>query len=182
MISGNDGSIDDSNGAPGAPRWYVIYTKPHSENRVWNELQKKGISVFLPKTKEVRFRKHGLEEHIVPLFPNYLFARFVIPEDYYRVKWARGLKRIVGSGDTPIPLDDSIVAFLRQQADQNGLIIAKPGLIVGDKVRVDQGPLKGLRGVVHGQMDSKGRVRVLMDILHSQAKVELPHSHLRKYA
>jgi len=166
---------------PGFPHWYVIYTKPHSEDLVQGEFQKKGISVFLPKIREVRFRKGRLQEQIEPLFPNYLFANFTIPDSYYDVKWARGVKRIIGSGDMPIPLDDSIVIYIRQQLDRKGLIRPKPSLKVGDLVRVKEGPLEGLGGVVHGQIDSKGRVKILMDVLHSGAKVKLPYSHLKRY-
>jgi len=145
------------------------------------ELEKKAICVFLPKIRETRFRKHKWQERIQPLFPNYLFARFMIPDAYYDVKWARGVKRIAGSGDVPTPLDDSIVSFLREQANEKGLIQPKPNLKKGDKVRVKQGPLEGLWGIVRGEIDSKHRIKILMDILHSGAKVELPYSYLEKY-
>jgi len=161
-------------------RWYVIYTKPHSENQAQEQLERKQIPVFLPKIRQVKFRKHKLQERIQPLFPSYIFARFTIPEDYYDVKWARGVKRIVGSGDMPIPLDDSIVIFLREQVNEKGLIQPTPNLRNGDKIRVKQGPLEGLWGIIHDEVDPKGRVKVLMDILHSGAKVELPYSYVER--
>jgi transcriptional antiterminator RfaH len=162
-------------------QWYVLYTKPHSEDQAHEELEKKAITVFLPKIREVRFRRQKLQEAIQPLFPNYLFARFAIPDEYYDVKWARGVKRIVGSGDMPIPLDDSIVGFLQEQVNEHGLMQPRPKVKAGDKVRVKQGPLEGLWGIVEGDMDAKGRVKVLMEILHSGARVELPFSYLEKY-
>ena len=116
-----------------------------------------------------------------PFFPSYLFARFVYPNDYYAVKWAKGVQRIVGSGDTPIPLDDSIVIFLKNQVNREGVIQQQPDLKDGDKVLVRQGPLEGLWGVVNGKTDGKGRVKILMDILHNGAKVALPHSYVQKY-
>jgi transcriptional antiterminator RfaH len=158
----------------GCRRWYVLYTKPRSEDLAQDQLEEKDISVFLPKIRELR-------ESIQPMFRNYIFARFSIPEEYYDVKWARGVKRIVGSGDTPIPLDDSIVIFLKEQVNEDGLVQQQPSLKDGDKVRVKQGPLEGLWGIVHGGIDSKHRVKVLMDILHSGAKVELPYSFVEKY-
>ena len=166
---------------PGFPHWYVIYTKPHSEDQAQRELQKKGIFVFLPKISEFRFRKGKLRQQTEPLFPNYLFAKFTIHDSYYDVKWARGVKRIVGNGDMPIPLDDSIVIYIRQQVDKGGLGRPKSSLKVGDRVRVKQGPLEGLCGVVQGQIDSKTRVKILMDALHAGARVELPYSHVKRY-
>ena len=162
-------------------RWYVIYTKPHNEDLAREQLENKNIFVFLPKIREVRFRNDKLREAVQPLFPSYIFAQFTIPDEYYDVKWARGVKRIVGSGDLPTPLDDSIVVFLRDQADHEGLIQPQPQIRQGDKVRVKQGPLEGLWGTVQGEIDGKGRVKVLMDILHAGAKIELPFNYVEKY-
>lgn len=168
-------SIDQS-----ARRWYVIYTKPRAENMAREQLETKDVPVFLPKIRHVRFQKQVMKESIQPLFPSYLFARFTIPDEYYRVKWARGVKRIVGNGSVPIPLDDSIVVFLMEKANENGLIQPKFTLKDGDQVRVRQGPLQGLWGVVQGRVDAKGRVRILMDILRSGAKVELPYPFVER--
>jgi|GEM_PF-665263 len=162
-------------------QWYVIYTKSRAEDLAREQLENKNIFVFLPKIREVRFRNDKLREAVQPLFPSYIFAQFTIPDEYYDVKWARGVKRIVGSGDMPTPLDDSIVVFLRDQADHEGLIQPQPQIRQGDKVRVKQGPLEGLWGTVQGEIDGKGRVKVLMDILHAGAKIELPFNYVEKY-
>jgi transcriptional antiterminator RfaH len=161
--------------------WYVIYTKPRAEEVAEEELEKKAISVFLPRIRQIRFRKHRLREHIEPLFPNYIFARFTIPDDYYDVIWTKGVKRIVGGGVMPVPLDDSVVIFLKQQSDERDLIQPKRNLKTGDRVRVKQGPLRGLWGVVRGEINAKGRIRILMDILRSGTRVELPYSYVERY-
>ncbi len=133
---------NDSDGTRHARHWYVIYTKPHAEDLVQEQLEKRDIPVFLPKICEFRFRRHKLRECIQPLFPNYLFARFTIPDEYYDVKWAKGVKYIVGSGDMSLYLDDSIVIFLKEQVNKKGLIESQHNLKYGDKVRVLQGPLE----------------------------------------
>ena len=161
--------------------WYVIYTKPRAEEVAEEELGKKAISDFLPRIRQIRVRKHRLRECIQPLFPNYVFARFIIPDEYYDVIWAKGVKRIVGGRGAPVPLDDSVVLFLKQQSDERDLIQPKPNLKTGDTVRVKQGPLRGLWGVVSGEIDAKGRVRILMDILRSGTRVKLPYSYVERY-
>jgi transcriptional antiterminator RfaH len=161
-------------------KWYVLYTKPNSEDMAQEQLEKKDITVFLPRIREVKFRNRRLQERVQPLFPSYIFARFAIPDEYYDVKWAKGVKRIVGSGDMPIPLDDSIVVYLRAQTNEKGHIQPRSKLQDGDKVRINQGPLAGLWGVVKGRADAKGRVKILMDILHAGARIELPYSYVEK--
>lgn len=172
--------VEASADSAASRRWYVIYTKPHSEDLAREQLESKGLAIFSPKIREVRFRRHKMREIIQPLFPSYIFARFAMPDEYYDVKWAKGVKRIVGSGDLPIPLDDSIVVFLREQTNEQGLVHPRPNLRIGDKIRVRQGPLEGLFGIIQGELDAKGRVKVLMDILHSGAKVELPFSYVER--
>jgi transcriptional antiterminator RfaH len=160
--------------------WYVIYTKPRSEDVAREELERKEVPVFLPRIRYVSFQRHRTHESIEPLFPNYLFARFTVPEEYYYVKWTRGVKRVLGNGHTPVPLDDSIVIFLKEKTNEKGLIQPEFNLKYGDRVRVRQGPLQGLWGIVQGHVDAKGRVRVLMDILRSGAVVELPYSFVER--
>lgn len=171
----------DSEGNLLASHWYAIYTKPHAEDLAQEQLEKRDIPVFLPKICEFRFRRHKLRECIQPLFPNYLFARFTIPHEYYQVKWTKGVKRIVGSGDIPLYLDDSIIIFLKEQVSEKGLIHPQPQLKNGDKIRITQGPLEGLWGIVQGGVDAKGRVKILMDILNTGAKIELPRSYVEKF-
>jgi transcriptional antiterminator RfaH len=180
-ISNALNNSNDLNGASGACHWYVIYTKPRSEDLAQEELERKDIVAFLPRVLETRFRRNRMQELIQPLFPSYLFARFAYPNDYYDVRWAKGVKRIVGSGNLPVPLDDSIVIFLKNQVNDEGLIQKQPDLKDGDNVLVKQGPLEGLQGVVNGKIDAKGRVKILIDILHTGAKVALPHSYVQKY-
>ncbi len=185
-LNGQNGSnksniSNDLNATNGSRHWYVIYTKPRSEDMAREQLEKKEIPVFLPRIREVKFRRRRLQERVQPLFPSYLFARFAIPDEYYNVKWARGVRRIVGSGTMPLPLDDSIVVFLIEQADEKGLIEPQPSLKDGDRVRVKEGPLAGLWGVVQGSVDARGRVKILMDILHAGARIKLPYSFVERF-
>jgi len=161
-------------------KWYVIYTKPCSEDRARDHLERKDIHVFLPKMRECRYSSKGEEAKIKPLFPNYLFAHMAYPDDYYTVIWTKGVRRIVGNGTEPIPLDDSVVDFLKRQAEEKGFIQPSPRLKIGDAVRVRNGPLEGLIGITDGTIDEKGRIKVLMDFLKEGARVEIPYSFIEK--
>ena len=162
-------------------KWYVIYTKPSSEDMAKDHIERENIHVFLPKIRECYYSSKRKEAKIKPLFPNYLFARMAYPDDYYKVIWARGVRRIVGNGTEPIPLDDSVVDFFRIQTEEKGFIQPSPRLKIGDTVRVKNGPLGGLIGIIDGSMDEKGRIKVLMDFLKEGARVEIPYSFLERH-
>lgn len=161
-------------------RWYVVYTKPRGEDTARDHLERRKISVFLPRIREYHYSSRGRVAKVKPLFPNYLFARMAYPEDYYTVIWAKGVRRVVDNGSEPIPLNDSIVDFFRRQCEENGFIRPSPNLLIGDMIRVRNGPLEGLIGIIDGTMDEKGRVKVLLNFLKEGARVEIPCSFLER--
>jgi transcriptional antiterminator RfaH len=162
------------------PKWYAIYTKPRSEDMAKDRLERRDIPVFLPKIRECHYSSKGKDAKIKPLFPNYLFAHMAYPDDYYTVIWAKGVRRIVGNGSQPVPLDDSIVHFFKRQTGEKGFIQPSVQLKIGDMVRVRNSPLEGLIGIIDGSMDAKGRIKVLMDFLKEGTRVEIPYSFLER--
>jgi transcription elongation factor/antiterminator RfaH len=170
-----------SNPVDDAQKWYVIYTKPFAEDIARENLEQKNIDVFLPKIRESRYSSKGQDVRIKPLFPNYLFAQMAYPDDYYAVIWAKGVRRIVGNGTQPIPLDDSVVDFFKKQTEEKGFIQPSSKLRIGDTVRIRNGALEGLIGIIDGSIDEKGRIKVLMDFLKEGTRIEVPYSYLERY-
>ena len=158
-------------------KWYVTFTKPRSEDTARYYLEQKGIEVFYPRLFLPLSSRSGRQ--IVSLFPNYLFVRIDLAStEYFRVVWCRGVKRFVSFGETPSPVEDNVVDFLRDQADPCGLITAKSNLKVGAEVQITKGPFKGLQGIIQEPPDTKSRVKVLMAILSRQVQVEVPANYI----
>ncbi|MEW6442921.1 MAG: transcription termination/antitermination NusG family protein [bacterium] len=160
--------------------WYVVYTKPHAEEVARDHLEQKMIHVFLPRIDEGRPAPQGRQKRVVPLFPSYLFVKISVPHDYYKVIWAKGVKRMVGNTEGPLPLDDSIIDFLEKRTGKEGYIRPVDRWRRMDPVRVTSGPLEGLMGLVDGSTDSRGRVKVLMRFLREGSRVEVPAWCLEK--
>ena len=167
---------------PAFERWYVVYTKPRAEELARRELERKKVHVFLPKVEERSPAFGRGPVRITPLFPGYLFVRISIPDDYYKVIWARGVKRLVGNGAGPLPLDDSVIDFLKTKTGERGFIRPTNVFRHQDRVRVKKGLFEGLLGVVDGCLDKRGRIRVLMSLLGDRTHVVLPSCLLEKCA
>jgi transcriptional antiterminator RfaH len=154
-------------------KWYVVVTKARSEEVARFHLTRKGIEAFYPKLFLPVSNKPG--RHIVSLFPNYLFVRIdVATPEYSQVAWCRGVKRLVSFGGTPAVVEEHIIDFMRERADQDGLIMARPDVKIGDEVQITSGPFKGLVGIIQEPPNSKCRVKVLMGILSRNVQVEVP--------
>jgi transcription antitermination factor NusG len=150
--------------------WYVVSAKLRREKFAAVELARRGVEVFLPQLVLI----NGREGRVRPLFPGYLFANLRLPVDARRVVWTPGVRKLVTfEGEAP-PLPPDAVAFLRAQAGPDGLIAVRPRpLPVGHRVRVTDGPLAGLVGIIENPPDARGRVSVLMDILRTQTRVSI---------
>jgi transcription elongation factor/antiterminator RfaH len=152
--------------------WYVVYSKPRREEFAQTHLRRKGLEVFFPRLS-LRNCKSGLEQ-CVPLFPNYLFVRLQLPEEYAYAIWSPGVKTIVSFNGVPAPIDEEIVTLLQQQADSGDILNGRPNLTVGQEVRIKDGPLEGLLGIIQDPPDARGRVGVLLQLLNRQVKVAVP--------
>ena len=157
--------------------WYVVYTKPHKEDSAQFHLRLKGLEVFFPRLLLPQsFRKR---KQIVPLFPNYLFVRIQLSEEYQFVVWSPGIRRFVSFNDAPAAMDEVVVKYLMQQANAAGVIAARSNLKVGQEVRISGGPFDGLAGIIQEPPDARGRVTVLMELLSRRIQVEVPVQFVR---
>lgn len=157
--------------------WYVVYSKPYKEEQVQLHLGLKGIESFFPRLEMPASINRG--RTITPLFPNYLFARIALATEAHYVIWSPGVKRIVSFSDTPVPLEENIIAFLRERADERGVIRAQSQLSAGQQVEITGGPFDGFVGIIENPPNAKGRVKILLKLLSRQISVRLGVEFIR---
>jgi len=114
-------------------------------------------------------RKH--QEVIEPLFPCYLFSRFM-PDSHYRmITYTRGVRKVVGGTDGPWPVPDEVIDFIRAQ-ERDGFITIRGGEVSpGDRVRIIEGPFAGFTGIFERQMKGSERVLLLLNVIGYQARM-----------
>ena len=154
--------------------WYVINTKPKKEFQVERLFTEGGIEIYNPKYLH--------EERIKPFFPGYEFISFDFPDQYRLVKYTRGVKRVVGVREIPVPIPNEVIHEIKSR-EVNGLIEVdkygeKPE--VGDEIEVVEGPLKGLRGVFKKELTAKERVLILLNYVTYQAQLIIEKEKLKK--
>src|SRR2546427_6582480 len=149
-------------------QWYVARTKARKEDYAVQQLERRGVGVFMPRILE-----WGRDE-VAPLFPGYLFVHIALLEHYYRVVWAPGVRSFVAFGATPTPVQESVISFLAASAGEGGVIRPLAPFRAGDRVQIKSGPLAGLFAVVQRPCSGRGRVQILLDFLRRGATVELP--------
>ncbi len=162
--------------------WYVIQTKPSNEHRVETNLSNQEIEVFFPKCEKFQYAQGRLVQKIKPLFPNYLFAKLDIDTHYYKVKWTRGVSKILGVGGEPIPISEKVVLTIQERTGENNLVSLDDGLVQGSVVQFTSGPFKDLMGVFDKKMSDGKRVKVLLNLIGVDVPVQVSKYQIKKVA
>ena len=155
-----------------ALQWFVVRTKARREQFAQDQLLRREVETFLPRILEpARFR---LKPLVAPLFPGYLFVHIELDEQYFDVVWTPGVGRFIGFGALPCPVDDGVIGFLYARVGQEGIVRVERAFKEGDVVRITHGPFEGLIGIIENPGHGRGRVRVLMELLRRQTRVDVP--------
>ena len=162
--------------------WYALQTKPSNERRVEINLLNQEIEVFLPLFETYQYQSKQTVRRIKPLFPNYLFAKLDIDAHYYKVKWTRGVIKILGVGSEPISISEKVIETIKARMGENNLVVLDVGIEEGNIVQFTSGPFKDLMGVFDKKMSDGKRVRVLLNLIGIDVPVQVSRWQIKKVA
>jgi transcription termination/antitermination protein NusG len=170
-------------------RWYTIHTYAGYENAVERNLKQridslgmegKIFKVIVPTEKKIRVKsgKRIVEEE--KIYPGYILVRMIVDDDsWFVVRNTPRVTGFVGSGNTPVPMEESEVASLmkRMAADVPKHRI---DLVKNDPVVIVDGPFKDLEGKVGEIDEDRGKVKVMVSMFGRETPVELDFLQIRK--
>ncbi len=162
-------------------KWFAIQTKPRYEEKALCFLSRKAIPTFLPRLM-VR-RRHGSRtwQALEPLFPGYLFGRFVAEDSSIdKIRWTPGISRILGAEGEPVPVPEDFIAGLWERVVERGYIAPAPDLLSGTRVRFKGGPFALLEAIIDRPTSRADRVRVLLELLNLRLSVEVEVDDLER--
>jgi len=157
--------------------WFAVRVKFRHEKTVSLALRGKGFSEFLPLYKS-QHRSGGRTRHVeLPLFPTYLFCQFD-PQRPLPILTTPGVFDITGGHDGFWPVDSEQIAAVRAIAASGLPSAPVPYGKAGDGVFVEQGPLRGTKGVLE-RCKNGDRLVVSIGILQRSVAVEIDSSWVR---
>ncbi len=147
----HDTEIRRSYGEAGAnPKpfsWFAVQVRTRQELGISEHLQSNGYEWFLPLSRCQKRWSDRIKEVQSPLFPGYLFCRFD-PLDRLPILKIPGVIQVVGSNRQPIPVDEDEIRAIQVLVASGAPNQPCPYLEIGDKVRIESGPLRGLEGLL----------------------------------
>ena len=155
--------------------WRVAWTRSNCERLVYDQLAPKGFDLFLPTAEAWSRRGRVRVRGRVPLFRGYLFLRHAMDKaSYLEVCKARGLVRLLGQRwDQLEAVPDSEIHAIQKLVRSELPIFPFPYLREGQRVRITDGPLADVEGILVRGNPKKGLLVVSVELLRRSVAVHL---------
>jgi len=159
------------------PRWYAAYTRARHEKRVSKQFESRGVESFLPLYEKVhRWKNHQRVRVELPLFPGYVFVRIAL-RDRLQVLEMPSVVRLVGFNGRAASLPEAEIHAIRTCLSVGRSLKPHPYLQVGQHLRIINGPLRGLEGVL-SRRKGKCRLVISVNLISRSVAVDVDHEDL----
>lgn len=150
--------------------WIAVQVQPRHEHLVSTQLSYKGYEEFLPCCPSTANTANSRQRR--PLFPGYLFCKFHPLGVAARIVTTPGVVRILSIAGHPVEVREEEIAALRKITISSIECIPCPYLELGNHVRIVNGPLAGITGILT-QMERNPRLVVSIQILKRAVSLQI---------
>ena len=170
-------------------RWYAIHVYSGYEENVADSLRQriesmrmsdKVFNVLVPTEKRIKIRNGKRKIVVEKIFPGYVIVDMMVTDDsWYVVRNTPNVTGFIGSGTTPIPLDEKEIKTIQKRMG-----VEEPkykiDIKVNAPVKVIDGPFKGFEGKVASIDEGRGRVKILISVFGRETPAELDFLQIKK--
>lgn len=173
-------------------KWYVVRAISGQESKVKammeTELQREGLTDYVPQilipTEKVYEMKNGKKtSREKNYFPGYMIIQAnLMGEVIPTIKSINGVVGFLGNHGIPTPMRESEVNRILGHVDEvnsHGESMEEP-FIVGEYVKVNDGPFSGFSGVIEEVNDEKQKLKVIVKIFGRKTPLELNFAQVEK--
>jgi transcription termination/antitermination protein NusG len=173
-------------------KWYVVRAISGQEKKVKayieSELARAGLGDFVPqvlipmeKVYQIKNGKKTSKER--SFYPGYILIQAdLVGEVAPVIKGINGVVGFLGSKDVPVPLRANEVARILGTVDEQaekGETAMEP-FIVGETVKVTDGPFSGFSGTIEEVYEEKKKLKVMVKIFGRRTPLELNYVQVEK--
>ena len=161
-------------------KWYVVHTYSGYENAVKTTIEKfvtnrrleeMIVDIQIPLETVTEISETGAAKQVErKVFPGYVLIKMIMTDDtWHLVRNVRGVTGFVGeASNKPIPLSEDEVLALGMEKHE--IVV---NYSVGDRVRINDGPLESFTGLVDEIDPEKNRVVVVVSMFGRETPVEM---------
>ena len=194
MADAVDSDVNSGPAASANPdlRWYIVHAYSGMEKAVERNIaeritrsgmQSKFGRILVPSEEVVEMRNGQRRTTERRLFPGYVFVEMVMEDDtWHLVKHTSKVTGFVGGAkNRPAPIsEDEVRKIVNQMQEGTEKPRHKIEFMVGELVRVKEGPFTDFNGSVEEVNYEKSRLRVSVTIFGRATPVELEFAQVEK--
>jgi transcription antitermination factor NusG len=163
------GLEDDYSASQPEHAWFALHVRSRHEKIISATLRNKGYDAILPLYRRMHRTSNRFREAHLPVFPGYVFCRFD-PADRLPILTTPGVVHIVGSGKTPVPVSQEEIFSIRTVMESGLEVQPAPFLHIGEHVVIQEGPLRGVEGIL---VDFKGLQELVISVTLLQRSLKI---------
>ena len=169
--------------------WYVIHTYSGYEDAVAKNLKQrieslgmegKIFNVIVPKEKKIKIKNNKRKTVEEKIYPGYVLVEMIVDdESWYVVRNTPRVTGFLGAGTTPIPVSQKDIEDLMRR-----MVAGEPEMQIdveiGANVKIVDGPFKGFEGKVSEIDQTRGKIKVMVNMFGRDTSVELDSLQIKK--
>ncbi len=169
--------------------WYVLHTYSGYEENVTRNLaqridsldmEDKIFDILIPTETKIKIKNGKRKTVREKVFPGYVLVNMIVTdESWYVVRNTPNVTGFIGVGVIPTPIADEEVALLKSRMGEDDPKYTID-FVLGDGVKIMDGPFKDFEGKVSEVDDARGKVKVLISMFGRETPVELDFLQVKK--
>ena len=169
--------------------WYVLHTYSGYEEAVVRNLKQriesmnmddKIFNVLVPTEKKIKIKRGKRIVEDEKIYPGYVLVEMIVTDDsWYVVRNTPRVTGFIGAGTVPTPIASDEIKLLQKRMG-----VEEPeykiDLIIGDAIKVVDGPFKDFDGKILEVDEKRGKIKILISMFGRETPVELDFLQVKK--
>jgi len=170
-------------------KWYIVHTYAGHENKVARNLKQRVdtmgfetriFDIIVPTRQTIKVQGGKKEEVSEKIFPGYVLVKIILDdESWLLVRTTQGVTAFIGAGNKPTPISEKEVEAIQQFMKQEEPLY-KTAFVMGEAVKIIDGPFADFLGTIDHIDETRGKLRVLVSIFGRETPVELDFLQVQK--
>ena len=143
-------------------------------------MEDKIFSVLVPTEKKIKIKNGKRKVVEEKIYPGYVLVEMIVTDDsWYVVRNTPRVSGFVGSGTTPTPVSENEIKNLKKRMGVDDPKF-KLDALVGDMVKITDGPFKDAEGKISEVDEERGRAKVLISLFGRETPVDMDFLQIKK--
>ncbi|MEK9176550.1 MAG: transcription termination/antitermination protein NusG [Patescibacteria group bacterium] len=170
-------------------KWYIVHTYSGHENKVAKSIKQRVQSlgfetrvfdIIVPTRNTIKVSQGKKETVKEKIFPGYVLVKMILDdESWLLIRTTQGVTAFIGAGNKPTPISEKEVEAIQKFMNEEEPLY-KASFVVGEAVKIVDGPFADFLGTIDNIDDAKGKLKVLVSIFGRETPVELDFLQVNK--